>query len=210
LTGDLEFPVSEFDEWAAGYDASVAIDQFPFYGYPQVLAQAVALAEPRPGLAVLDLGTGTGNLAALFARAGCELWGTDFSEPMLEKARQKLPGARLVLHDLRKPLPEEFDRRFDRIVSAYVFHHFKLEDKLRIVTMLAGRHLAPGGRLVIADISFPDRSGLEEVRLAAGEEWEEEYYWLADETLPRLEAAGLHAGYVQVSSCAGVFLILVT
>jgi len=204
----LSFPASEFDEWAESYDQSVAIDQFPFHGYPQVLAQAFAQAEPRPGLAVLDLGTGTGNLAALFARAGCELWCTDFSGPMLVKARQKLPQARFLLHDLRDPLPAEFDRQYDRIVSAYVFHHFELDGKMRIVTNLAGRHLTPGGRLVIADISFPDRAGLERVKLAAGQGWEEEYYWLCDEARLRLEAAGLKAAYIQVSACAGIFSIL--
>lgn len=204
----LSFPASEFDEWAEGYDRSVAIDQFPFHGYPQVLAQAFAQTEPRPGQTVLDLGTGTGNLAVLFDRAGCELWCTDFSGPMLVKARQKLPQARFALHDLRDPLPADFDRQFDRIVSAYVFHHFELDEKMRIVTNLTGRHLAPGGRLVIADISFPDRAGLERVKLAVGQEWEEEYYWLSDEARLRLEAAGLKAAYTQVSICAGVFSIL--
>jgi putative AdoMet-dependent methyltransferase len=203
----LSFPASEFDEWAEHYDQSVAIDQFPFYGYPQVLAKAFNQAGPRPGLSVLDLGTGTGNLAALFARAGCELWCTDFSKPMLERARGKLPAARFALHDLRDPLPAEFDRQFDCIVSAYVFHHFELDEKMRIVTNLVGRHLAPGGRLVIADISFPDRAGLERVKLAAGQAWEEEYYWRSDEARPRLEAAGLKAAYVQVSACAGIFSI---
>jgi len=57
------FPSSEFDDWAETYGASVAIDQFPFYGYSEVMARTVALAEVRPGLAVFDSGPGTGNLA---------------------------------------------------------------------------------------------------------------------------------------------------
>jgi putative AdoMet-dependent methyltransferase len=200
------FPSSEFDDWAETYDYSVSVDQFPFYGYPDVLAKTVALAEARPGLSVLDLGTGTGNLAARFAAIGCELWCTDFSEPMLARAREKLPAARFALHDLRHPLPAEFRRPFDRIVSAYVFHHFEQDEKIRIIRSLSPR-LAPGGRMVIADITFQDRAALEWAKTEVGKEWEEEFYWLADGSLSALEKAGLSARYEQISKCAGVFVI---
>jgi putative AdoMet-dependent methyltransferase len=198
-------PRAEFDDWAASYDASVSIDQFPFYGYREVLEQAVTLAEARAGMTVLDLGTGTGNLAVRFARLGCEVWCTDFSAPMLAQARQKLPKAHFCLHDLRMDLPAKLNRPFDRIVSAYVFHHFELEEKVRIVRRLIREHLAPGGRLVIADIAFPDSSAQEVLKKQLGNEWEEEYYWIADETLSAFEQVDLKVKYTQVSLCAGIF-----
>lgn len=201
------FPASDFDEWAATYDGSVAIDQFPFHGYPDVLAGIVALAAPCPGLSVLDLGTGTGNLALPFARAGCRLWCTDFSQPMLDKARLKIPAAQFFLHDLRAPFPPELDRPFDRIVSAYVFHHFELDEKIRILASLAAHHLSSTGRIVIGDIAFPNAAGRDRVREEAGEEWDEEFYWLADEAVPALEKAGFKVEYAQVSACAGIFLL---
>ena len=200
------FPHEEFDDWAASYDASVTVDQFPFYGYPRVLAETAALAETRPGMAVLDLGTGTGNLAAAFARRGCELWCTDFSEPMLAQARLKLPNAHFCLHDLRMELPIEWGRPFDRIVSAYVFHHFELKEKIRILRKLLPR-LAPGRRMVIADFAFQDQAALDKVKGEAGEEWEDEFYWLVDESLPALQKAGLQARYRQISACAGIFVL---
>jgi len=201
------FPSSDFDDWAGTYDDSVSAGQFPFYGYRQVLAKTVEQAQARPGLSVLDLGTGTGNLALHFARLGCELWCTDFSDAMLAQARQKLPQAHFALHDLRGAWPAGFPARFDRIVSAYVFHHFELEEKVRFVKDLVQTHLVSAGQLVIADIAFPDQAALEDLKRRLGEQWEEEYYWIADETLPAIEQVGLKVQYAQVSSYAGIFTL---
>lgn len=207
MTGD-PFPASDFDGWAETYDRDVAAGSvFPFAGYARVLATVVARAEPGPGMSVLDLGTGTGGLALLFQQAGCQLWCTDFSARMLGIARAKLPQARFVPHDLRGIWPPELDRPFDRIVSAYVFHHFELEEKVRLCRQLATGRLVPGGRLVIADISFPDRAAMDVFAGSVGVLWEQEDYWLADEALAALRAADINASYEQVSPCAGVYTL---
>lgn len=199
------FPPAEFDAWAKTYDRDVLHDAFPFIGYAQVLNTVVKQAEAQPGMTVLDLGAGTGNLAVQFAERGCELWLTDFSESMLIQARSRLPGARFFLADLRKPFPAELDRRFDRIVSAYVFHHFELPKKVQIIQELVAERLQPGGILVIADISFPDQSALDDMRTASGSRWEEEPYWIVNETIDAMRQVGLQVEYTQVSICAGVY-----
>lgn len=201
----------EFDPWAETYDHDVATQkQFPFAGYGQALEQVVRLAAPRAGMSVLDLGTGTGNLALLFAQQDCELWCTDFSQAMLAKARLKLPAAHFVQHDVRAAWPAGLERRFDRIVSAYVFHHFELQKKVELCRELCGHRLLPGGKLVIADLSFPSRRLMEMFAQSVGELWEQEPFWLTDEALAALAGEGLKTAYVQVSACAGVYSLDVT
>lgn len=202
------FPVEDFDSWAEDYDQSVAnTENFPFTGYKQVLDKVVYLADPQPGMQVLDLGIGTGNLAMRFNALGCEIWGTDFSAIMLEKARLKLPEAHLFQADLRGAWPMTLNRRFDRIVSAYVFHHFELRKKVEIIENLVRERLNSGGNLIIADIAFQNWDALKGIKLAVGNEWEDEYYWLATESIPAIKEVGLKVEYIQVSSCAGIFTI---
>jgi ubiquinone/menaquinone biosynthesis C-methylase UbiE len=207
-TSNDPFPSSEFDVWAESYDGDVASQgQFPFDGYEKVLDTVIHSAASARGMTILDIGTGTGNLALRFGRYGCEVWCMDFSEDMLAQARQKLPEAHFVLHDMRAPWPAELDRRFDRIVSAYVFHHFELGKKVELCKELTARRLTPGGKLIIADLSFPNQREMEAFAQSVGDLWEQEPYWLADESLVALTGAGLRPKYFQVSACAGVYAL---
>jgi putative AdoMet-dependent methyltransferase len=200
------FPSGDFDPWAETYDQDVITQNvFPFAGYKRALDTVVQLAAVARGMSVLDIGTGTGNLAARFAELGSQLWCTDFSQAMLDKAREKLPFATLVRHDLRADWPHEIDRRFDRIISAYVFHHFELEKKISLCRELVDQHLLPGGKLIVADLSFANRPAMDAFARTVGDLWESEPYWLADETLEALKTAGLNVQYLPLSSCAGVY-----
>ena len=200
------FPSSDFDDWAESYDQDVLVGGFPFDGYAQVLETALRLADCMPGQSILDLGIGTGNLAERFAHRGCLISGLDYSVRMLELARRKLPQSVLLQADLRQDLPRELGGPYDRIVSAYVFHHFELPFKIALLVRLM-QLLKSNGRMVIADLAFSDRLTMASVRKKVGPAWEDEYYWIADETLPELARVGLVASFVSVSSCAGVFVI---
>jgi putative AdoMet-dependent methyltransferase len=198
-----------FDEWADRYDETVRSSHgFPFDGYDATLARVAALADVEGYHRVLDLGIGTGNLATRLADSGCEIWGLDISPKMLRAAQAKLPRARLVQGDVTAGWPSDLPERFDRMVSAYVFHHFDLDAKVELLTRLVRGHCSPGGRVVVGDISFPTASKL----LEAGREWgqlmdPEEYYWIADEAIDTCEQAGLRVEYEEVSAFAGVFLL---
>jgi len=61
--------------------------------------------------------------------------------------------------------------------------------------------------MVIADVAFADAASRANARQAVGDDWEDEFYWLADEALPALQQAGLRAQFTPVSTCAGVFVM---
>lgn len=201
------FHSGEFDRWAADYDAEVGRGQgFPFEGYDSVLQRVFERARVEPRLTVLELGCGTGNLTARFVQAGCRVWGSDFSAEMLKMARRKIAGARFFQHELGKPLPADVPQRYARIVSTYVFHHFDPAGKIALLNALRA-HLEPGGWIVIGDIAFINGEARRQTKQTAGEAWDEEEYWLVEDDLPALRAAGFQAEFEPVSFCAGVFLI---
>jgi putative AdoMet-dependent methyltransferase len=201
-----------FDNWAGGYEQSIATSdhEFPFDGYEQILDEVVRLTAVKPGQRLLDLGTGTGNLAARFANSGCEIWAVDFSAGMLAKARDRLAdaNARFIQANLLTEWPRELDQSFDRVVSAYVFHEFDPSQKMRLIQRLALRHLTPEGRMVIADIAFPTAVTHAKAHQKWADLWDEnEHYWAADEALAALHQIGLKATYRQISSCGGIFVV---
>jgi putative AdoMet-dependent methyltransferase len=205
--GSFEDPRS-FDEWAASYDGDVRDrNDFPFLGYEVVLDRVVAAAEPAIPRTVLDLGVGTGNLAKRFADLGCEVWGLDFAPRMLAEAARKLPAAQLAQADIMAGWPAAFRRRFDLIVSAYTFHHFTLEKKIALLRRMGRDHAAPGGRIIIADLSFPTADALTRTREKWRDVWDEEHYWIAQEAVPACEAAGFRTRYEQVSEVAGIYVL---
>jgi len=202
--------VDLFGSWAANYDRSVTADAeaYPFAGYDDVIAAVVAVAGIGTKHCVLDIGAGTGNLTAKLVDLAGEVWGTDFSEEMLLKARVKVPQARFVRWDVRDCWPSELPPKFDRIVSTYVFHEFDDAAKLRLLIDLARNQLRPDGRLVIGDIAFPDERAQDVCRQNATNAWDEsEHYWVASRIVPQLEAAGFIVSYKQISFCGAVYLL---
>jgi demethylmenaquinone methyltransferase/2-methoxy-6-polyprenyl-1,4-benzoquinol methylase len=121
-------------------------------------ARAVELAEVGPGSRVLDVATGTGDLAAALLEAvtpGGEVIGCDFSERMLERARQKAPQIRFDWADALA-LPYA-NGEFDAATVGFGARNFS--DLERGMAELV-RVVAPGGRVVILEITQPTREPL--------------------------------------------------
>jgi demethylmenaquinone methyltransferase/2-methoxy-6-polyprenyl-1,4-benzoquinol methylase len=117
--------------------------------------RAVELAAVGPGSSVIDVATGTGDLAIALARAvapGGEVVACDFSEQMLAKARTKAPQLRFEWADALA-LPYAGDR-FDAATVGFGARTFS--DLERGIAEMV-RVVRPGGRVVILEITRPTR-----------------------------------------------------
>lgn len=118
------------------------------------------LAEPAGDERTLDVGAGTGLLTLPLARTSAEVCAVDVAPAMVGCLRARLREADLanvravVASAARLPLA---DRSVDLAVSNYCLHHLTAGGKRAAVDELY-RVLAPGGRLVFADMMFSLRA----------------------------------------------------
>ncbi len=144
-------------------------------------SRAVDLARVGPGSRVLDVATGTGDLALELARRvapGGEVVGSDFSERMLARARLKAgidqaPGADASADAMSSvPPPHDVTLRFEwgdalRLpYEADAFDAATVGFGARNFSDLAGglreltRVVRPGGRVVVLEMTTPTRPPL--------------------------------------------------
>jgi len=157
-TGTLEEPQvrAMFDRIAGVYDRMNSVMTAGMHHHWR--SRAADLAAVGPGDAVLDVATGTGDLALELARrvgpTGVVI-GSDFSEQMLALARVKAPE---LTWELGNALQLAYDSdRFDAVTVGFGARNFSdLDQGLREMTRVA----RPGGRVVVLEITTPTRPPL--------------------------------------------------
>jgi SAM-dependent methyltransferase len=127
---------SAFDELAVHYDRFRT-------GYAPELYETLFEYGLATGARVLDVGSGTGLVAAELTARGCTVVGVDVSEPMLDRARQRVPSAVFTLARA-EALPFAANA-FDAATSAQAFHWF---DRAAALAELR-RVVRPGGVVAI-------------------------------------------------------------
>jgi len=144
-TGALGFS-ADFGRTAADYALHRA-------GFPAQLGDVLAARGiARAGARVVDLGTGTGSLARLFAAHGCVVTGVDIAAPLLARARQLDEESGVEVTYVEAPaeatgLP---GGECDVVSAGQCWHWFDRPAAAREVARL----LVDGGRVVIAHFDW--------------------------------------------------------
>jgi len=110
---------------------------------PYIVALMTELAQPRPGMRVLEIGTGSGYQAAVLAHIGCEVWTVEIEPALARSALDRLTrlgytGIAVRAGDGRLGWPE-----------AAPFAAILVTAAAESVPPALLAQLAPGGRLVI-------------------------------------------------------------
>jgi tRNA (cmo5U34)-methyltransferase len=122
----------------------------------ELIAEAAAAGNPT-ATTLLDVGCGAGNysLKLLELAPNLDVTLLDLSQPMLERAQQRVqPATRGVVRTVQADIREAElgDAAFDLIVAAAVLHHLRTDAEWQEVFTKLRRALKPGGSLWIYDL----------------------------------------------------------
>jgi ubiquinone/menaquinone biosynthesis C-methylase UbiE len=122
------------------------------------LAALLELVQPQPHWRALDVATGAGHTALLFAPRVAHVIASDLTEPMLAKAAQLAEQRGFTNVETRRADAEALpfdDNSFDLVTCRLAFHHFP--NAKQAVAEFA-RVLKPGGVLGFTDnVTVPDK-----------------------------------------------------
>jgi SAM-dependent methyltransferase len=131
-------PKPDFGRVAATYDELRPTDA----NWWEVFDLLVREGDLAPGKRVLDIGCGTGRVAAALAERGARVWGVEPEPEMVARARERVSTVKVAPAE-KLPFKEGW---FDGALMWLVVH---LVDRPQAFAE-AHRVLAPGGRLLVA------------------------------------------------------------
>jgi SAM-dependent methyltransferase len=147
-------------KWSASVQFGKTADDYARHraGFPEAFFERlVAVGIVRPGLRVLDVGTGTGSVARGLALRGCEVIGLDRSSALIEQAERldREVGANVRYVEASAEATGLGDASFDLVTAGQCWHWF---DRARAAEEIR-RILMPNGRLVIAHFDWIPLAG---------------------------------------------------
>ncbi|MBW2712298.1 MAG: class I SAM-dependent methyltransferase [Deltaproteobacteria bacterium] len=172
-----------------------------------VYQRAAKVIAAHPGLSVLDVCTGTGEMALRCASAGAEVTGVDVTREMLQQAKSKARRRRMDINfSLMDARQLAFaNNRFDVTVLALALHDMPRKVRLQVVQEAAR---VARDRLVILDYDLPRNHRLRRLALAFLMTFETPYLrdFSKEGVLPILRSAGLHT--LRVRHCPWSFFTI--
>lgn len=197
-----------FDDWADSYDETVSLHtgeyKEVYRNYNEILNETVKHISKFQGAKVVDLGSGTGNLANVASNIGYNVVGVEPNHKMREKAKDKYPFIKFLSGTfLSLPIT---DNSADAIISSYAFHHLTDEEKDEAVKIIKSK-LNKDGVVVIADTIYDSIETKELLIKEARDngstnlvhDLETEFYSTRDILTEIFEKNGFHVSYQQMN-----------
>ena len=116
------------------------------------------LYPPGEEMKVLDVGCGTGIHLARYLKAGCQVYGIDPSEAMLEVAEARLGVAAQLHHGSATEMPYE-DGQFDLAMCMLALHEMDADIRTKVASEMK-RVMSPGGRILWIDFHTGPVTGI--------------------------------------------------
>lgn len=143
----LDYTDRFFRKWLPVYDLFARTIYF-------VYRAGARTVDAAPGRSILDICTGTGEMALRLARRGANVTGIDITEAMLERARRKTRGTSIRLQRMDARKLEFADGSFDGALLSFALHD--MPRKVRKQVLFEALRVARD-ELVIVDYDFPRR-----------------------------------------------------
>ncbi|OWY22369.1 class I SAM-dependent methyltransferase [Sphingobacteriales bacterium UPWRP_1] len=170
---------NHFNNEAVIYDR-VITTVIPFYSQMlQAVVQNIPFAPGEP-FKIADLGCGTGTLSGAVKQCftQCKLVCYDFSENMLQQARQNLQQLEGITYRLADFNTMRFEPQapFHAIVSSLALHHLETDEDKRRFYRKVYEALLPGGVFINADAVLSGFDGWQQVNIALWKQFMRNYY----------------------------------
>ena len=169
--GDEEYRsyiTKSFARWAKLYDLFLSL-----FRLKRVRRETVETSGVQPGDRVLDVCTGTGDVALEFARRCNDVTGIDLSAEMLAVARKKDKDDRVRFLQMDATRMDFADKQFDASAISFGLHDISPEAREEALREMAR---VTRKRIVIVDYNPPPNRLLRALYIAIVSLWESKYF----------------------------------
>lgn len=104
----------------------------------------------KSGMKVLDVGCGNGRLIPEFKGKKINYLGIDFSQELLDKAKERFPNRRFLNRDITRSEDWERIGIYDAVFCLATLHHIPDRNRQHEVMQQIYKHTKPGGFCVIS------------------------------------------------------------
>ena len=153
-----------FDSWSESYDDTIVSKDGEylevFKGYEDILNEVSSSIKADKNTTVLDIGTGTGNLAANASNLGYNVIGIEPNFKMRQLAKEKYSDIEFKYGSfLTLDIPNQ---SVSAILSSYAFHHLEDREKREAIIFLKSK-LLPNGQIIFADTMYETEDSANEI-----------------------------------------------